>query len=254
MRPDLSIIIPAYKSLTSLQEGLPLLALYLRELPISIEVFLVNDGNTEGEATREFVESMGFKYLENSINMGKGAAVRKGMLAATGRVRLFTDADLPYQLKSIEHFYRYVDSEKCHVVVGDRTLPDSDYFTRIPQVRSLGSKVFSFIVGSFFVRGLFDTQCGLKAFRGDVAEDLFSVARIDRFAMDVELFYIALKRDYVINRMPVRLRQWQASSIRMVKRWDCACYTIFFAFAIINSVVGMHPGRVLPWQSIRLQR
>ena len=77
--------------------------------------------------------------------------------------------------------------------------------------------MYSFIVGRFVAGGWFDTQCGIKGFRDHVAEDLFSVARVDRFAFDVELFYIALKRNYDIKRLPVRLRCQEGSSVRVVR-------------------------------------
>jgi hypothetical protein len=87
----------------------------------------------------------------------------------------------------------------------------------VPLLRRAGSHLFATLVGRFVAGGWFDTQCGVKGFRGHVAEDLFSVSRIDRFAFDVELFYIALKRNYDIKRLPVRLRVQEGSSVRVVR-------------------------------------
>jgi dolichyl-phosphate beta-glucosyltransferase len=65
--------------------------------------------------------------------------------------------------------------------------------------------------------GFFDTQCGLKGFRGDVAEHLFAAARLNRFAFDVELLYLALVHRLDIKRIPVRLRRNATSSVRLVR-------------------------------------
>jgi dolichyl-phosphate beta-glucosyltransferase len=77
--------------------------------------------------------------------------------------------------------------------------------------------VFSRFVGTFLTGGFFDTQCGFKAFRADVAEALFGMARIDRFAFDVELLYLALLHHLDIKRIPVELRNNETSAVRLVR-------------------------------------
>jgi dolichyl-phosphate beta-glucosyltransferase len=85
-------------------------------------------------------------------------------------------------------------------------LPESKYFSKIKGARKLGSSIFTFFVGRFITTGFSDTQCGIKGFRGKVADDLFSVAKLNGFAFDVEILYIALKRNYDIKRLPVHFR------------------------------------------------
>jgi dolichyl-phosphate beta-glucosyltransferase len=111
---------------------------------------------------------------------------------------LEADVDIPYK----------------HIVVGDRTLQGSKYFTEVPWIRNIGNKFYSFIVGRFVVSGLFNTQCGIKGFRAEVAEDIFQVPQINRFAIDVEILCIVLKRIYDTKRFPVDLRIWAPSQIR----------------------------------------
>jgi hypothetical protein len=71
-------------------------------------------------------------------------------------------------------------------------------------------------VGTFLTGGFFDTQCGFKAFRADVAQSLFSLARIDRFAADVELLYLALLYRTDIKRIPVELHNNETSAVRLL--------------------------------------
>lgn len=214
---DISIILPSFKVANPLKINLPVLTEYLKGLPISWEIIVVDDGSQDSGETQRVAEINGARFIQLARNMGKGAAVRAGMNAAQGDVRLFTDADLPFELVNIEKFYWYIVEKEFHLVIGDRTLAGSDYFGNIPWFRRISSSLFSFFVGRFVITGLFDSQCGLKAFRADVAQDIFGVAQIDRFATDVELLYIALKRNYDIKRLPVRLRRWEASGIRVAR-------------------------------------
>ena len=211
------MVLPAYHGAEILGRHVPLLQQYLRHLGVNWEIVVADDGTDDGGATAAVAARLGCLYVRNPVNTGKGAAVRRGMLAASGEFRIFTDCDVPYELTTIGRFLHYLDEKEYHFVAGDRTLSQSSYFTSVPLLRRAGSHLFATLVGRFVAGGWFDTQCGIKGFRGHVAEDLFSVSRIDRFAFDVELFYIALKRNYDIKRLPVRLRVQEGSSVRVVR-------------------------------------
>jgi len=215
--PDVSVVLPAYQAAAVAQRQVPVLQEFLARIGVPHEVILVDDGSDDDGATAEVARRLGVTYLVQPTNQGKGAAVRRGMRAARGRYRLYTDIDVPYDLASLESVLWYLSFKEYDMVAGDRTLANSSYFHRVPVARQLASKVYSTLVGRFLVGGWFDTQCGLKGFAGPVADDLFSVARIDRFAFDVELFYLALKRNYDIKRVPVRLRVNETSSIHLAR-------------------------------------
>jgi len=210
----LSLILPAYNGSDLLSKNLPEVINYLNGLGILYEIIIVDDGSKDCEITASLAKDYKCKFVGMPRNQGKGAALRTGMLAAEGDFRIFTDVDIPYEFEAIEKFLWYLDFKEFHMVVGDRTLPGSNYYTEVPKVRKTASKIYSFIVGRFIVSGIFDTQCGIKGFRAEVAEDIFAVSRINRFAIDVELLYIAYKRNYDIKRLPVNLRVWGASQIR----------------------------------------
>lgn len=214
MKPKLSLVIPTYNSADLLQANLPGVLAYLDGLGISYEVLVVDDGSRDEGLTSQVTQDFGCRYLANEHNRGKGAALRLGMLAAEGEYRIFTDADIPYQYDALERFLWHLDSKEFHLVIGDRTLAGSQYSQGVPFARGIGSRLYRLIVGRVVVTGIMDTQCGIKGFRAEVAQDLFSVARIDRFATDVELLYIAMKRNYDIKRLPVQLRTWSRSQLR----------------------------------------
>ncbi|MBW8051645.1 MAG: glycosyltransferase [Cytophagales bacterium] len=209
----LSIIIPSFKGSTVLKNQLPGFIKYLENKKINYEIIIVDDGSKDGGKTQQIAKDFGCLYFENKKNMGKGAAVKLGMLNAKGDFRIYTDVDIPFEYSAIERFLYYLDFKEFDLAIGDRTLPESTYFSEIPAIRRIGSAIFTFIIGRFITTGMFDTQCGLKGFRGNVAEDLFSVSRINGFAFDAELLYVSLKRNYDIKRLPVKFRNQEGSSV-----------------------------------------
>lgn len=213
----LSVIIPSYKGAEILKNTLPGLISYLKQKDYSFEIVVVDDGSNDGGATEQVVKSLGCVFIQNEINLGKGAAVRNGMWNAKGDFRIFTDADIPFEYNAFDHFVHYLDFKEFDVVVGDRTLTDSNYYGKISPVRKAGSNLFSFIVGRFVAGGYFDTQCGMKGFRKEAANDLFSITRINGFAFDVELLHISLKRNYDIKRLPVILKSQESSTVSLIR-------------------------------------
>jgi len=110
----------------------------------------------------------------------------------------------------------YVTDRRYHAVIGDRTLPGSDYESTGP-LRTIVSEVASFAFRTLVTGGIYDTQCGFKVFRGDVAAEVFRLARIDGFAIDVELIYLLLKYRLDLKRIPVVLERNAPSSVRVVR-------------------------------------
>lgn len=158
------------------------------------------------------------RLLRFPRNRGKGAAVREGMLAATGTCRIYTDVDLPYGIPIMLVMARHLLEGRCHVALGDRSLPGSAYHEDIGIVRRTLSGFCSAFVGTLVTGGFFDTQCGLKGFRGQIAEEIFRMARIDRFSFDVEVIYLSLRFNCNVRRYPVRLqRNDPHSTVRILR-------------------------------------
>ena len=148
-KPYLSVVLPAFRAADVLARNVPALIAHLRSLDITYEIVIVDDGSQDAGRTRAAAEALGCRYAELPRNAGKGAAVRKGMLQATGRYRIFTDADVPFELETFTTILRYLDFKEFHVVAGDRTLPESRYATAVPLVRRIGSTICSTIVGVY---------------------------------------------------------------------------------------------------------
>ncbi len=211
--PEISVVLPCYRAAQLAHRSVAELAAWLPGRFAAWEVVVVDDGG--GDFGSDWQPEGPVRLIRLPENRGKGAAVRAGILAARGRVRVFTDVDLPYDLDLLATAASYVRDRGFHLVVGDRTLPGSSYALVVARRRRIASAVFSRFVGTFLTGGFFDTQCGLKAFRADVAEALFTLARVDRFAFDVELLYLALLHRLDIKRIPVVLRNNETSAVRL---------------------------------------
>jgi len=214
----LSVVLPCYKAPGLAAESARSLAGFLRNRAPSWEIIVVDDGGGDFPASA-FQEDWGatgsVRLIRLPNNRGKGAAVAEGMRTATGAVRVFTDVDLPYGAPPILLLESIIRTRGIHVVIGDRTFPQSRYVADLPVMRRAASRVFSLLTATLVTGGFFDTQCGLKGFRGDVADALFSLQRLERFSFDVELIYLALTYGLEIKRVPVVLETNRTSSVRI---------------------------------------
>lgn len=223
----LSVIVPAYKSAGILEKNLPVLQSWLKTQAYSWEIIVVDDGSDDQGATKNVAESAGCVFYQNPENMGKGAAVRNGMIHAKGHFRIFTDADIPYETETIERMLKYLDYKEFDMVVGDRNMHDSAYFTEIPRLRRITSAFFTWFVGTIVTTNYFDTQCGIKGFTETASRFIFQRSRLNGFAFDVELIYLALKQNLEIKRVPVKLRNQEKSTVRVIRHGTTMFFDLF---------------------------
>jgi dolichyl-phosphate beta-glucosyltransferase len=198
----LSVVMPCFREASAASETVAELKPVLNaSFPGAWEVIVVDDGG--GDFPRGWRPDPAVSLIELPENRGKGHAIRAGMEQARGSARVYTDIDLPYDPWLIPVTAEFVLKDGFHLVLGDRRLPESDYQVDIPIIRRGVSAVASFVIGTLVTGGFFDTQCGLKGIRGDVANLLFPLIKTDRFVFDVELVYLALFFNCNIKRIPV---------------------------------------------------
>lgn len=212
---EVSVVVPAYNSAGFIRDTVDELLAYFERTGLDGEVIVSDDGSDDG--TWEVVpRHERVRVVRLPRNHGKGAALRAGMLDAVGRFRVFTDADLPYGTAPIGFAIGYIRDRRFHAVMGDRTMPGSRYAHAGPLRRAV-SWFASLTFRTLITGGIPDTQCGFKAFRGDVAHELFRLAAVRGFAIDVELIYLMLKYRLEIKRIPVRLERNAPSSVRVLR-------------------------------------
>ena len=214
----LSVILPCYRAPGLARTSvLRLSHAFAGRFP-TFEIIVVDDGGGDCEPMlRSLPTPPGGRIRVVTLpeNRGKGGAVAAGMQVACGRVRVFTDIDVPYGTMPIMLIESLIRDRGFHMVTGDRTFPQSRYETELSIGRRLASRTFSKITATLVTGGFFDTQCGLKGFRGDVADALFGLQTVERFAFDVELIYLALTYGLEIKRIPVMLENNNTSSVRL---------------------------------------
>ncbi|MGQ0538668.1 MAG: glycosyltransferase [Gemmatimonadaceae bacterium] len=223
--PEISVVLPCYRSAPIARRSVTALQAFLEASGRTWEIVVVDDGG--GDFAGSLSADKRVRLVVLPSNRGKGAAVRAGMLAARGRVRIYSDVDPLYSPDLFLVIADYVLRRGFHMVVGDRTLPDAKYAAAIAWQRRWASALFSTFVGKLVTGGFFDTQCGLKGMRADVAELIFGSTRIDRFAFDVEVLYLALIARIDVKRIPVRLINNETSSVHVGRDSLRMLYDVF---------------------------
>ena len=180
-----------------------------------IEVIVVDDGSPDETALR--AEAAGAdRVVRLERNSGKGAAVRAGVAVATGRTVVFTDADLAYGPAQAAALVIQVEAG-FDMVVGSRRHTDTRTLVRTGRLREVGGRLVNLATHAILLGQYRDTQCGLKAFRADVARRLFEASTLDGFAFDVELFHLAERWRLTLAEVPVEVENSDRTTVRALR-------------------------------------
>ena len=215
----LSVVIPAFDEVERLGPTLEQVRRFLNTRRFESEVVVVVDGGRDGTLamTRALArEWPALVVLHHDVNRGKGYSVRRGMLAARGRYRLFSDADLSTPIAEVERLIDALDGG-ADVAIGSRALAQSDVRVRQAWWRQSMGRVFNQIVRRVAVPDVRDTQCGFKCFRAEAAQRIFARQRMTRFSFDVELLWIARKLGCRVVEVPVTWINDPSSRVRPVR-------------------------------------
>jgi len=216
-----SLVVPAFDERGRIERAIDGISAWLRTKPggWEWEVIVVDDGSSDG--TAEIAEraaaaaNLPVRLLRHGTNRGKGAAIRTGVLASTGDPVLVSDTDLSTPLTEWVKLAERLPTRP--IAIGSRALDEDLVRRRQPFYRQFMGKIFNGFVRILAVHGIHDTQCGFKLFRGDVARALFADARIDRFAYDVEILYLARQRGIEIAEVPVLWFNSPESKVSVVR-------------------------------------
>lgn len=210
---ELSLVIPIYNAATFIESNLETALRFLDEHAPSSELILVDDCSTDDtlkilERFRDRAATPRVRVLHNPVNRGKGYSVRRGMLEAKGRFRVFNDADFTYPVDNVMRIVRAL-AAGADVAIACRLHPDSHYIVNSQFLWKLLSRhwtgrVFNFVARVLLVGDLRDTQAGLKGFTARAAEAIFPLQRMDRFSFDVETLFLALRRKMKVTEVGVQ--------------------------------------------------
>lgn len=209
----LSVVVPAYQEGEVIGRTVTEILGVLGDIDGGMELVVVDDGSSDHTSSAAGAAGA-HQVITLEHNSGKGAAVRAGALAAKGRTVVFTDADLAYAPDQIPPLLEQIEAG-WDIVVGSRYAEGSTAEVPASLLRRIGGRVINLLVRLVLAGDHADTQCGLKAFRRDVAQLLFGEARVDGFAFDVELFALAERHRLSLKPSPVRVVNSTGSSVRI---------------------------------------
>jgi dolichyl-phosphate beta-glucosyltransferase len=216
----ISIIVAAYNEEKRILPSLFTIRDYCNSKNMDYEIIIVDDGSTDNTrkiATEEIPQIPQLKVIGYDTNMGKGYALRKGVLSSKGNFVLLTDADLSTPIEELSKLLDLIHNKKCDIAIGSRALALSQIIRKQPWWRQGMGKFFNKIVKTLIIDAFDDTQCGFKLFLGDSARNLFKEAQINRFSYDVEILALAKKNGYRILEVPIRWVNSPQSKVNPLK-------------------------------------
>jgi dolichyl-phosphate beta-glucosyltransferase len=220
MPMTVSIVIPAYNESVRLAKTLPQVVDYLNQNLPGAELIVVDDGSrdTTAEVAHETMANPGnlrTSVISYKSNLGKGRAVRLGLLASRSEVALFSDADLSTPISETPKLVGPIERGECDVAFGSRAIDRSLIGVHQSWRREQGGRVFNLAVRLATGLPFWDTQCGFKAFRMSSCRPIIEAATIDRFGFDVELLYVAYRAGLKLKEIPVRWDHNEGSKVSL---------------------------------------
>jgi glycosyltransferase involved in cell wall biosynthesis len=222
--PSYSIVIPAYNEAARIGDALQSVVACVKERGWNAEIVVVDDGSRDqtAEIVRTFAQSLSasghpeVRLLQNPGNHGKGYSVRNGILHSFGEVVMFTDADLSSPIEEADGLFAAI-ADGADIAIGSRWLESSRQTIRQPFYRQFFGRCFNGVTRAVMGLPYADTQCGFKAFTRVAAQTVFQLQTIDRWGFDPEILFIARKRGYRVEEVPVSWAHDERTRISYLK-------------------------------------
>ena len=213
----ISLCIPMYNESSIIANTAQELYEYMNEHFDDYEIIFSDDGSRDGSV--EIVRNLNLpnvKVVGYEKNQGKGCAVRHGVLASCGDMVIFTDADLAYGVDVIKEAVEIMAKGEYNVVVASRAKHKEGY-EGYTLIRKLASKTYIKVINLFGGIKISDSQCGFKAFDGQMGRKIFSYCKTNNFAFDLEVILIAQKMKLKIYELPAKIINHRESKVNVVK-------------------------------------
>jgi dolichyl-phosphate beta-glucosyltransferase len=215
-KPRILVVIPAYNEEWRILPTVGAIATHMSSRNEPWELIIADDGSTD--TTVDLLQDLRFpnmRVLQADRNMGKGNAVRRGMLAAEGEYVLFADAD---QSTPIEQFDGLLAElrDGYDVAVGSRAA-DGAAVKGKSLLRKILSRSLRTVVSFGFGVKISDTQCGFKLFTAEAARTLFELQIVEGFSFDLEVLYLSSKLGLRVAEVPVEWIDAPGSTVDAAK-------------------------------------
>lgn len=216
----ISVVVPVFNEEPVLRASVAELSAFLRErFGNDFEIVAVDDGSRDRSVAilKELAPTLPLQIRENGINLGKGAAVRRGMLEATGDPVFFLDADLATPLTEMDRFLPVFEDPTVDVVIGTRKHDEADIKTPQSQVRTVMGLGYTKMVNRILGLSFSDYTCGFKAFRREASQAIFSRSVVNGWSFDAEILFLARYLGFKVREIPVTWEHRPNSKVRLVR-------------------------------------
>jgi dolichyl-phosphate beta-glucosyltransferase len=213
---ELSIVIPCYNEEKILEKNLIIIQKYLELLQIKYEIILVNDGsidNTE-KIINKYVDNNKIKKFSYLINQGKGYAVKQGFFLSKYEYILFADMDNSTPIETIKDFDKNI---KYYDIIIASRFKKNKLIKKQSLLRRILGNCFRILVWILFGMNYYDTQCGFKLFKKECIKKISNKLKINRWAFDVEILYLAMKYKYYVSEQSVYWYNREDSRVNPIK-------------------------------------
>lgn len=241
-QPQVSLIIPTYQAEAFIIQSLDQLTEYAQNTPYIHEIILIDDGSKD--QTPALIDQYLATHVNTRItlialnhNVGKGAAIKKGIERASGNLLVFTDCDLPYAFSDMDNLIQTLIDNQADVAIGSRMHPKSVYHIQSHNlsyiyIRHTSGRLFNYIINFYTRLGFNDTQAGLKGFTQQAAQLCFGKMTVAGFAFDIDLLVCAQKNNLRIKTVPLNFNyDSEMSTVSFLK------HAILMKLSILHIVI-----------------
>lgn len=217
-RPQLSVVIPAYNEADVIRQTVREVTAYLTALPRTHEILVVDDGSVDQTVpiVRELEARLPAVRLIQASHQGKGAAVKRGALEASGGLVLFMDADHSTRIEEVRRCLPLLE-DGCDVVIGSRKMPGAEVRVHQPPLREAMGRGFTWLTNRVLGTRVSDITCGFKGFRAEASAAIFRLQRIPGWGFDAEILFIARRLGYRITEVPVVWTNDASTQVRLAQ-------------------------------------
>lgn len=225
---DISVIIPAHNEEKNIARAIAAVSSFFDMERSSFEIIVVDSFSHDRTAriSERLSGSQKNVKLLRATTRGKGAAVRAGILEAKGDLILFSDADLSTPIEEFRKLRAAIDSG-ADIAIASRRKKGATILRHQSRLREMLGSMLNRIIQAVYVLGISDTQCGFKLFKAAAAKELFREQRIDGFLFDLEVLYLAKKKDYRIKEVPVTWSHGGESKVRVLRELPQTIFDLF---------------------------
>lgn len=217
-QPTVSIVVPAFNEAARIGDSIRKIDAFMRRSPRSFELIVVDDGSSDDTAgVVQRCRADQLRLVRNDRNHGKGYTVRQGVLAATGKYVLFTDADLSAPIEELDKLLEVALKDGADVVIGSRAVDRSYIEKHQSSFREFSGIAFNFMVRLILGLKLHDTQCGFKLFDREKSRRVFEQLTTLGFGFDAELLFLAKRNDLKVRETPVHWSHSEGSKVKPLR-------------------------------------